>query len=133
MFDAFFSNLTAFGGFFATALVLLALFCRLYLWVTPYDELSLIRAGNRAAALSLGGAMLGSALPIAVAVAVSHSIVLTLAWGLVACVVQLLAYVLSRLALPELNRNISQGRDASGIFMAALSVSIGILNAGCLA
>jgi len=42
--------LPAFLAYFAVAIVLLALFLLVYLNVTPYAELALIRAGNIAAA-----------------------------------------------------------------------------------
>ena len=132
MFDPVLNALPAFASFFATALLLLTAFLGLYLLVTPYNELALIRAGNEAAAVSLGGAIVGFALPIAVSVAVSHSIPAMLGWGVVAGGVQLLAYVAARLALPTLNEAIPQGRLAAGIFLAALSLGVGILNAGCI-
>ena len=112
---------------------LLAVFVLLYLFVTPYNEMALIRAGNTAAAISLGGAMVGYALPIAVSVAVSHNIGVMIGWGVVACLVQLMVYVIARLALPQINRAIPQGKVASGVFLASLSLGIGILNAGCIA
>ena len=133
MFDPVISNLPAFAGYFVTALVLLAVFVQLYVFVTPYNELALIREGNTAAAVSLAGAIVGYALPIAVSVAVSHSIYTMIGWGIVACVVQLLAYIVARLALPRINQNIPQGQVASGIFLASLSLGVGILNAGCIA
>lgn len=133
MFDPVISNLPAFAGYFVTALVLLAVFVQLYVFVTPYNELALIREGNTAAAVSLAGAIVGYALPIAVSVAVSHSIYTMIGWGIVACVVQLLAYIVARLALPRINLNIPQGQVASGIFLASLSLGVGILNAGCIA
>ncbi len=133
MFDPIIANLPAFASFFATAVLLLVVFLTLYVFVTPYSELALIRAGNEAAAISLGGALIGFALPIAVAVAVSHSLPAMLAWGGVACIVQLLTFTAARLALPGINQNIPQGRLASGIFLAALSIGVGILNAGCIA
>lgn len=133
MFDPVISSLPAFAGYFATALALLAVFLLLYVFVTPYNELALIRSGNTAAALSLAGAMVGYALPIAVSVAVSHNIGAMIGWGVVACVVQLLAYIVARLALPQINQNIPQGKIASGVFLATLSLAIGILNAGCIA
>jgi len=40
-------------------LVLLGAFLAVYLAVTPYNELTLIREGNAAAAISLGGAITG--------------------------------------------------------------------------
>lgn len=133
MFDPVISSLPAFAGYFATALALLAVFVVLYVFVTPYNELALIREGNTAAAVSLGGAMAGYALPIAVAVATSHNIMTMIGWGVVASVVQLLVYVVARLALPQINLAIPQGKVASGIFLASLSLGIGILNAGCIA
>ena len=36
----------------------------LYLWITPHDEFALIRAGNESAAISLGGAAIGLAVPL---------------------------------------------------------------------
>jgi putative membrane protein len=133
MFDPVINSLPAFAGFFATAVGLLATFAALYLLVTPYSEVRLIREGNVAAAISLAGALLGYALPIAVAVVVSHNLYVMIGWGVVACIVQLLVYVAARLALPQINLAIPQGKVASGIFLAALSVVAGILNAGCIA
>ena len=132
MFDPVISSLPVFAGYFATAVGLLAVFLVLYVFVTPYNELRLIRDGNTAAAISLAGAMVGYALPIAVSVAVSHNLYTMIGWGVVACAVQLLAYIVARLALPQIDRNIPQGKLASGIFLASLSVGIGILNAGCI-
>ncbi|KAB2922032.1 MAG: DUF350 domain-containing protein [Dechloromonas sp.] len=133
MFDPVINSLPVFAGFFASAVALLAVFAALYMLVTPYSELKLIREGNTAAAISLTGALLGYALPIAVAVVVSHDLYVMIGWGVVACIVQLLVYVAARLALPQINLAIPQGKVASGIFLAALSVVAGILNAGCIA
>lgn len=133
MFDPVIASLPAFIGYFLTAVALLAAFSGLYVLVTPYSEFRLIRDGNAAAAVSLGGAVIGFALPLAVSVAVSHNLYAMLGWGVVAGVVQLLVFIAARIALPRINENISQGRLASGIFLALLSVAVGILNAGCIA
>ena len=132
MFDPVLNNLPAFASFFLTAVVLLGVFAVLYELVTPYNELQLIREGNPAAAITLGGAIIGFALPIAVSVAVSHNLYAMVGWAVVAGVVQLLVYVAARLALPRINEAIPQGKIASGIFLASLSVGVGILNAGCI-
>ncbi|MCE1182621.1 MAG: DUF350 domain-containing protein [Rhodocyclales bacterium] len=133
MFDPVITALPVFASYFATALGLLALFLVLYVFVTPYSEVQLIREGNVAAAVSLAGAMVGYALPIAVSVVVSHSLAIMAGWGVVACIVQLLAYVIARLALPQINQAITQGSVAAGVFLASLSLAVGILNAGCIA
>lgn len=132
MFDPVISSLPAFASYFATAVALLAVFTCLYIFVTPYSELALIRAGNQAAAVSLGGALIGFALPIAVSVAVSHNLYAMVGWGVIAGCVQLLTFTVVRLLLPGINQSIPEGRLASGIFLAALSIGVGILNAGCI-
>ena len=132
MFDPVLNSLPAFASFFLTAVVLLGVFAVLYELVTPYNELALIREGNAAAAITLGGAIIGFALPIAVSVAVSHNLYAMVGWAVVAGIVQLLVYVAARLALPRINEAIPQGKIASGIFLASLSVGVGILNAGCI-
>jgi putative membrane protein len=132
MFNPVINNLPAFASFFLTAIALLVGFLAIYLVVTPYKELALIRAGNEAAALSLGGVVVGFALPIAVAVAVSHDLYVMVGWGVVAGVVQLLAYTAGRFVLPRLHENIIEGRVASGILLASLAIGVGILNAGCI-
>ena len=132
MFDTVINSLPAFASFFVTAIVLMLVFLAIYVWITPYNELALIRAGNEAAAISLGGAVIGFALPIAVSVAVSHNLYAMIGWGVVASVVQMLAFIAARLALPRLNESIPQGKLASGIFLASLAIGVGILNTGCI-
>jgi putative membrane protein len=132
MFDPVINNLPAFASFFATAIGLLVAFALLYDLITPYSELTLIREGNTAAAITLGGAIVGFALPITVSVAVSHNLYAMIGWAVVAGAVQLLVYVAARLALPKINESIPQGKIASGVFLASLSIGVGILNAGCI-
>lgn len=132
MFDPVLSSLPAFATYFAVAIGLLAAFLGLYALITPYNELELIRAGNVAAATSLSGALLGIALPVAVAVAVSHNVFVMVGWGVVACAIQLIAFLAARLILPHLVADIPAGRQASAIFLAALSLGVGIINAACI-
>src|SRR4051812_23336601 len=85
--------------YFALALIIAALFVAIYIQITPYPELALIREGNTAAAISLGGALVGFALPLAKAVAQSSSILDMLVWTVVAFVAQLIAFYVVRLPL----------------------------------
>lgn len=133
MFDPVLSGLPAFASFFAAAIVILAVFLGLYTLITPYNELALIRDGNTAAAVSLGGAIVGFAIPLAVSVAVSHNLYAMLGWGVVAGCVQLLVFGAARLALPQINSSIPMGSLAAGVFLASLSLGVGIINAACIA
>ena len=55
-------------------LLILLLGSVLYAVITPHRELQLVRSGNAAAALSLGGALVGLALPLAFALSASTSL-----------------------------------------------------------
>lgn len=126
------TGLPAFLSYFAAAIGLLAVFLLAYLWITPYREISLIREGNAAAAASLSGALIGFVLPLASAIVHSVSLLDMAVWGLIALIIQLLAYLAARLLLPNLARSIPGGQIASGVFLAALSLAIGLLNAACM-
>ncbi|MGP9799509.1 DUF350 domain-containing protein [Rheinheimera sp. NSM] len=126
------AGLPAFAAYFALAIVLLLLFIRLYTWVTPHDEFGLIRANNPAAAIAFGGALIGFAWPLASAITHSMSLLDCAIWGGVALVVQVLTFVLSSVALKQLPQRITQGELAAGIFSAACSVTVGMLNAACM-
>lgn len=126
------AGLPAFLSYFVTAIGLLLLFLAAYVFITPYREITLIREGNTAAAASLGGALLGFVLPLASAITHSVSLIDMAIWGLVALVIQLLVYLGGRLLLPGLDRAIPAGQVAIGVFLGALSLAIGILNAACM-
>ena len=126
------STLPSFLAYFGVALVLLALFLLIYLNVTPYHEVALIRAGNTAAAVSLSGALLGFAMPVANVIAHSDTLLDLACWGAIALVIQILAYLATRLALPHLNEDIPAGRIAPATLLAVVSLSIGLINAACM-
>ena len=132
MFEPVLNALPNFALYFGVAILLIAVFLVVYAFITPYDELTLIRAGNTAAAISLSGALLGIVLPIAFAVVSSHNIYTMLAWGVVACLIQLLVFLVARLTLPQLTQDIPADKMATGIYLAALSIGVGIINAACL-
>jgi putative membrane protein len=118
--------------YFALSIVLIALFIALYTAVTPHREITLIRNGNTAAAISLGGAVIGYSLPLAWAVAQSGSLTDMLIWAAVALVAQLIAYGITRVLLPKLPYDVDEGKIAPAIFLAAISIAMGILNAAAM-
>ncbi len=128
----FLTMLPNFLAYFGVAVVLLAVFLLIYLNLTPYKEITLIRAGNTAAAISLSGTLLGFAMPVANVIAHSDTLLDLAVWGLVAGAVQILAYGVARLALPQLTADIPAGRVAPATFLAALSLTVGLINAACM-
>ena len=128
----FLATLPNFLAYLGTAIVLLVAFVAIYLYVTPYDEINLIRTNNVAAAISLSGAVLGFAMPIANVIAHSDTLVDLAVWGVIAGIVQLLAWLVARVALPRLKEAIAAGQVAPAIFVAALSITVGLINAACM-
>jgi putative membrane protein len=126
------SGLPAFLTYFGLSLVYVAVFLRIYTWITPFDEFTLIRKGNPAAAASLCGAMLGFAIPLASAIAHSVGLLDMAIWAVIALVIQLLAFGVSRLIVPKITQDIPDGKVASGVFLGAFALAIGILNAASM-
>ena len=118
---------------FGLACILLATFKRLYQISTPYNERALIAAGNPAAAIALGGAIIGFALPLASALSVTADPVEFVAWGVLAGVIQIVAsLVVRRFVVRDLVERIESGNIASAIYLAATSIGIGLLNAASM-
>jgi putative membrane protein len=114
------------------AIIFIYLYMIAYLWLTPYKELKLIKDGNVAAAISLSGSVLGFTFPLAAAIVHSLHPWDMMLWGLIAGLVQLLVYVAVRYSLLNVSRRIPDGQVATGIVLAAISMSAGILNAACM-
>jgi len=126
------AGLPWFALYLAATLVLFLVFLVIYLRITPYREIELIREGNSAAAASISGAMLGFVIPLANAVVQSANIADMVLWGVIALIVQLLVYSVVTRIIPDIGRGIPEGKVAEGVFLGALSVAIGILNAACI-
>ena len=127
------AGLPAFALYFASSLCLLVIFLAIYIMITPYREMTLIREGNAAAAASLSGSVLGFVIPLAHSVAQSANLADMILWGVIALVVQLFVFfVTTRFVIPGIGRDIPAGKVAPGVFLGALSLGTGILNAACM-
>ncbi len=130
--------LESFGGFddfllyLAIASVLLAVFVAIYTRITPYREIALIRDNNMAAAFSLSGALIGMVIPLANVVEYSVNPVDMAIWGFIALAIQLIVFVIARIALPNIVVDIPAGKQAAGFFLGAISIAAGLLNAACM-
>jgi putative membrane protein len=118
---------------FSVTLAMLGTGVTIYQWITPYHELDLIRAGNNAAAISLSGAIVGLALPLAVCMASSVSVWDIIIWGVVTLVIQLLAYRLGDAVLRGLPARIEAGEIGAAILIAAIKFAVAMINAAAVA
>ncbi|MGE3933693.1 MAG: DUF350 domain-containing protein [Rhodospirillaceae bacterium] len=128
----YFATLPGFLSYFAVAIALLAIFLFVYTLVTPQREFAQVRQGNAAAATSLAGALIGFVLPLGSVITNSQGLLDVIVWGAVALVVQVLVFVVCRILMPGLPKEIDGGRMAPAIMLAAFAVGVGVLNAACM-
>ncbi|MFZ0266721.1 DUF350 domain-containing protein [Caulobacter sp.] len=130
-------------GFGASALAFLVAFVAaglftvifkiIYQWVTPYNEGKLIREGNVAAALALGGALVGYVLPLASALSNTVTLLEFCAWAGLAGVLQIAAFTLVRMVvMKDVAARIEKGEIAAGVYLLSISLAVGVLNAACM-
>lgn len=123
----------AFVVAFAAAGLFTVLFKLIYQWATPYNERILIREGNVAAAITLGAALIGYVLPLASALAHTFTLAEFAAWALLSGVIQIVAFtVIRRFVMSDFSDRISRGELAAAIYMASISITVGVLNAACM-
>jgi putative membrane protein len=118
--------------YLGAALILTVIYAVLYGVVTAHNELKLIRENNVAAAVAFGGSLLGFVLPLSSAIQNSVSLGDCVIWGVIALVVQVLAYLLLRLCVDGLSRRIEEGQIAAGVWLGAGSLAAGMINAACM-
>jgi putative membrane protein len=106
--------------------------CLLYMRITPHDELKLIREGNLAAAISLGGAILGLAVPLAVCMASSVNLADIVIWGLVTLVIQIATFRVIDLWLKDLPSRIDDGQTSAAVLLASVKLAVAAINAAAV-
>jgi putative membrane protein len=126
------SGLADFLIFFVIAVALVALYLVVYTVATAHNEFGLIRRNVISAAVALGFSLVGFALPLGSAIVHAQSVLDCFVWGLVALAVQIMAYWLVRLLMPDLSERIASGEMAAALFLGAASLSAGIINAAAM-
>ena len=126
------STLPSFIAYFCGASALTTVFLMLYSGLTPQREIALIRSGNVAGAIALTGALLGFVVPLASVIAHSARILDLILWGVVALMIQLAGFVVARAIFPGLPSAIVEGQISEAVFLAGLSVALGIVDAACM-
>ncbi|NML27269.1 DUF350 domain-containing protein [Zoogloea dura] len=115
-----------------SGLLMVLAFAAIYLRVTPFCEMSLIRQGFVAPALSLGGALIGFSLTVASSILHNDTYLMFLAWSAAGLAMQVLAYVLLGRLVPRLPDLLSANNVAAGAFAGTVALVVGIINAACM-
>ena len=127
-----FAGLPAFLLYFCVAGVLIVAYIFVYTWITPHDEFALIRNKVPGAAISLGMSTIGFALPLTSAIGHANDVVDMTIWGIIALIVQVIAYYLARIPIPDLSKRIAEGELAPAIWLGCASITAGLINAASM-
>ncbi len=132
MWSEFGSSLLSFAAFFGSGVIAIVIYTVIYTAITPHEEFALIKDQNQAAALAFAGSLIGFVLALASLIENAVSIVDFYLWVVVAIIVQLIAYGVVRLTLPNLSERIANGELAAALWLAGISIVAGLLNAASL-
>lgn len=105
----------------------------IYIYATPYNEIALVRAGNTAVAVSLVGAMLGIAIPLAVALLTSINAFDILVWGSLSLIIQIVVYRAIDLVLRDMPTRIQDGEIGPALVLVGAKLSVSLFNAAAVA
>ncbi|MGF1462412.1 MAG: DUF350 domain-containing protein [Maricaulaceae bacterium] len=117
----------------AVSAALLAAFMFLYVKMTPYKELGLVREGNTAAAVSFGAIIVGLSVPMAFCLAASVSLADIAIWGAATLFLQMLTFRLVDLIIRDLPRRIEAGEMAAAVLLAAFKLAAAALISAAVA
>ena len=120
-FDAAFPRFLMSTG---SAGLMLLVAATVYVLLTPWKELALVRAGNTAAGIALSGAIVGLAIPIASTLASSMTLAGLFIWGAIALLMQLIAYRVVDLILRDIPGSITKNEIGAATLLAAAKLSL---------
>ena len=126
------AGLPAFLLYFCISTFAIVCFLWIYTRITAHDEFELLANNVPGAAVSLGLSMLGFALPVASAVAHASNVVDCIIWSLIALCVQVIAYYVVRIPVPDVSKRIANGEMAAAIWLGLASVTAGLLSAASM-
>jgi putative membrane protein len=122
----------AFAAYFGVALLMLGAFGAVYSQITPHHEFRLIRRGCTAAIPAFLGALIGYVLPLTAAMRASVNLTDFLIWSIIAAVVQMLAYLVARLVMPDVSKRITENDLSAGSLLGGIALAFGLINAAAM-
>lgn len=132
LFAGFIPSLLDFFAYFGVAAGLTILFVFVYWQTTRHNEIALIKDNSIPASIAFAGAVIGFALPLTSVMLNAVTLLDLVLWGVVAMIVQIVAYFLVRLLMPRVSQRIEDGEIAAGIWLGAVSFVAGMLNAASM-
>lgn len=125
--QAFAAGFPVFLAHTGVTVLILVVAAALYVLLTPHKEITLIREGNTAAAVSLAGVLLGLAIPLSASLKASTNLIEIALWGAVTVVVQLLVFRLVDLLLRGLPKRIQDGEVSAAALLVGAKIATAII------
>lgn len=125
--QAFAAGFPVFLAHASVTVIILFAAAALYVLLTPHKEITLIREGNTAAAVSLGGVLLGLAIPLSASLRASTNVIEIGLWGAVTVVVQLLIFRLVDMLLRGLPRRIQDGEMSAAALLVGAKIATALI------
>ena len=100
--------------------------------LTPMKEMQLIRNGNVAAGIGVAAVIIGLAIPMAACLASAASIYDVIIWGVVAILLQMLAFRAADLILRDLPKRIERNEIGAALVLAAVKLAAALVMAAAL-
>ena len=113
-------------------LALLMAGCIVHMLLTPMKEMQLIRAGNVSAGISVGAVIVGLAVPMSACLATATTVYDILIWGVVAILLQLLAFRASDLLLRDLPKRIERDEVGAALVLAGVKIAAAMIMSAAL-
>jgi putative membrane protein len=114
-------------------LVLLALGVACYMAITPFNERRMVEEGNPAAGTVLAGTIIALSIPLAATLATSAVVLDIVLWGIVALILQLIAFLFAARLMPGLQAQIEGRNVAAALTLVGLQIAVALLNAAAMA
>lgn len=106
--------------------------CIVHVLLTPMKEMRLIRTGNVSAGISVAAVIVGLAVPMSACLATAATVYDILIWGVVAILLQLLAFRVADLLLRDLPKRIERDEVGAALVLAAVKLAAAMVMAAAL-
>jgi putative membrane protein len=106
--------------------------CVVHVLLTPMKEMRLIREGNVSAGISVAAVIVGLAVPMSACLETATSVYDILIWGVVAILLQLLAFRVADLLLRDLPKRIERDEIGAALVLAGVKIAAAMVMAAAL-
>ena len=130
--EAFSAGFPILISHFAMAVLILISGVLIYIKTTEWNDLKLIRMGNLAASISLGGAFISLSIPLSASLTTSLSLQSIIVWGFTAVIIQLICDRLAGLVIGDLRDRIEKNEISAAIFVLSIKVSVALINSSVI-